>query len=220
MKLVSETFEDHGMMPDACAFGVLGADKAYVFGENLNPHLAWSDLPAGTRSLVLINDDLDVPVRLDTFNQQGATVTQGQARRRLCHWVLIDLPADGPPIALGEFSRGVTVGGKHGPSAARGARQGINEYTDWFAMHRDTRMMGDYYGYDGPCPPWNDEKPHRYEFVLYALDVPRLELPEATRFGKQAVLDALREGPARVLGEATLTGLYALNPALRDSAAG
>ena len=220
MKLVSETFEDHGMMPDACAFGVLGADKAYVFGENLNPHLAWSDLPAGTRSLVLINDDLDVPVRLDTFNQQGATVTQGQARRRLCHWVLIDLPADGPPIALGEFSRGVSVGGKPGPSAARGARQGINEYTDWFAMHRDTHMMGDYYGYDGPCPPWNDEKPHRYEFVLYALDVPRLELPEATRFGKQAVLDALREGPARVLGEATLTGLYALNPALRDSAAG
>ena len=220
MNLRSETFDDQGMMPDACAFGVLGANKEYVLGENLNPHLAWSDLPAGTRSLALINDDLDVPVRLDTFNQDGAAVTQDQARRRLCHWVLIDLPPAGPPIAAGEFSRGVTVGGKPGPAAPRGARQGINEYTDWFALHNDTRMMGDYYGYDGPCPPWNDEKPHRYEFVLYALDVPRLELAEPARFGKQAVLDALLRGPARVLGEAAITGLYALNPALRAGASG
>jgi Raf kinase inhibitor-like YbhB/YbcL family protein len=32
-------------------------------------------------------------------------------------------------------------------------------------------------GYGGPCPPAGD-KPHRYIFTLFALDVPRLELDE------------------------------------------
>jgi phosphatidylethanolamine-binding protein (PEBP) family uncharacterized protein len=37
-------------------------------------------------------------------------------------------------------------------------------------------MAGEYYGYDGPCPPWNDERVHTYVFTLYALDIPRLPL--------------------------------------------
>ena len=88
------------------------------------------------------------------------------------HWVLIDLPPDTPPIARGEFSDGVTARGKPGPHAPRGARQGINDYTGWFAGDKD--MAGNYFGYDGPCPPWNDAIPHRYVFTLYALDVARL----------------------------------------------
>ena len=69
------------------------------------------------------------------------------------------------PIARGEFSEGVTARGKPGPHAPRGARQGINDYTGWFAGDKD--MAGNYFGYDGPCPPWNDEMPHRYVFTLY-----------------------------------------------------
>jgi Raf kinase inhibitor-like YbhB/YbcL family protein len=214
MRLLSETFENTGMMPDECAFGLLGPDKQYVFGRNRNPHFAWSDLPAGTRSLAMINDDLDVPVKLDTFNQEGAVVSKHQGRRTLCHWILIDLAPDGPPIALGEFSEGVTVGGKPGPAAPRGTRQGLNEYTGWFASRNDERMMGDYYGYDGPCPPWNDEVPHRYVFTLYALNLPRLEVEGVMT--KDSVLVAMRGTPGRILGEASLTGLYALNPALRN----
>jgi phosphatidylethanolamine-binding protein (PEBP) family uncharacterized protein len=44
---------------------------------------------------------------------------------------------------------------------------------------------GDYYGYDGPCPPWNDLRLHHYIFRLYALDVPRLDLQG--RFGAAEV---------------------------------
>ncbi len=127
MRLTSETFQDMGRMPDECAFGLLGPDKEYVWGRNLNPQLTWLDLPIGTRSLVLINDDLDVPVKLDTFNKEGAVVSKSLARRTLCHWVLVDLAPEGPPIALGEFSRDLTVGGKPGPQATRGTPQGINE---------------------------------------------------------------------------------------------
>jgi len=152
MKLTSDTFSHMEFMPDECAFGLLGPDKQYQWGANRNPHFTWSNLPKGAKSLVLVNDDLDVPVKLDTFNKDGSVVAKEQERRSLCHWLLVDLDPAGDPIRSGEFSEGVTIGGKPGPKAARGTRQGINEYTDWFK--NDVKMRGDYFGYDGPCPPW------------------------------------------------------------------
>ena len=47
-----------------------------------------------------------------------------------------------------EFSDDVTPRGKQ-DAAANGTRQGVNNYTEWFAGDND--MRGDYYGYDGPC---------------------------------------------------------------------
>lgn len=205
MKISSDTFADMGFMPDACAFGLLGPDRKYRWGANRNPQLAWSELPPDVRSLVLINDDLDVPVKLDTFNRQGSVVAKDQPRRSLCHWVLVDIDPAGGPLAFGEFSDGVSVGGKPGPQAARGMRQGINEYTDWF--RNDDEMRGNYFGYDGPCPPWNDERAHRYVFTFYALDVARL--PVEGTFDKHAALAAMR---GNILAQASITGLYALNP--------
>ena len=71
-------------------------------------------------------------------------------------------------------------------------------------------MKGDYYGYDGPCPPWNDERVHRYVFTLYALDVARCALAEP-RFTGPEVRAAI-EG--HVLAQASISGTYTLNPAL------
>ena len=87
-------------------------------------------------------------------------------------------------------------------------RHGINDYTGWFAGDKD--MAGDYYGYDGPCPPWNDEILHHYVFTLHALDVEKC--PVSGRFGGPDVLKAI-EG--HVLAKAELMGTYALNPAVR-----
>jgi len=74
----------------------------------------------------------------------------------------------------------------------------------------DKEMAGDYYGYDGPCPPWNDERPHRYVFTVYALDVARLAVEG--RFGG---LEARRAVEGHVLAQASITGRYTLNPAVR-----
>jgi len=80
------------------------------------------------------------------------------------HWVLIDLPTDKMEIAEGEYSCEVTPRGKGGPLAPNDTRQGVNDFTNWFAADHD--MSGDYFGYDGPCPPWNDSILHRYVFTV------------------------------------------------------
>ena len=87
------------------------------------------------------------------------------------HWVLVDVPPTQRLIEAGSYSKEVKPRGKNGPAAPNNTRQGLNGYTEWFAGDHD--MNGDYFGYDGPCPPWNDSIVHRYVFTLYALDVAR-----------------------------------------------
>ena len=205
MKLTTSCFADGQAIPVECAFCAPDPKTHASLSQNLNPDLAWSDLPPGTKSLVLLCHDPDVPSQPDDVNQEGRTVPASLPRIDFFHWVLVDLPANAAPIAKGEFASSVTAKGKPGPDAPRGARQGVNDYTNWFAG--DTGMGGDYYGYDGPCPPWNDSIPHRYIFTLYALDVPRC--PVEGRFTGPDVRQAI-EG--HVLASATLTGRYALNP--------
>lgn len=86
------------------------------------------------------------------------------------HWLLLDIPASTVEIAAGSQSDGVTPRGKAGPNAPSAYRHGINDYTGWFAA--DEQMKGEYYGYDGPCPPWNDTLVHHYIFTVYALATP------------------------------------------------
>ena len=208
MKLTSTAFADGGRIPGALAFCVMDPAAHVKLSENLNPDLRWSDVPAGSKSLALICHDPDVPSRPDDVNKEGRTVPASLPRVEFFHWLLVDLPADTPPLARGEFSRGVTARGKNGPQAPRGARQGVNDYTGWFAGDKD--MAGRYYGYDGPCPPWNDERLHHYVFTLYALDLARLGLGDAF-----SGADARKAMAGHVLGQATLTGVYTLNPSVR-----
>jgi Raf kinase inhibitor-like YbhB/YbcL family protein len=208
MKLTSQSFADQQPIPGEFAFGIPHEREHVCPGGNHNPHLEWHDLPAGTQSLALICHDPDVPTRGDDVNKEGRTVPSGLPRRDFFHWVLIDLPPTPNHIQAGEFSNEVSAGGKPGPEAQRGARHGVNDFTAWFAG--DSTMKGDYHGYDGPCPPWNDEIPHHYVFTLYALDIARLPL-EGRFTGPEA-----REAIAgHVLGQATLTGVYSLNPQVK-----
>jgi len=208
MKLTSESFRDLGPIPGRCAFAEPDAASHVRLSSNRNPQLAWTDLPAGTHSLVLICRDPDAPSRTDDVNVEGRVVAATLPRCDFYHWVLVELAPFGEPIREGEFSGAVTPRGKPGPGAPRGARHGVNDYTTWFAGDKD--MAGDYYGYDGPCPPWNDAIQHHYVFTLYALDVK--ECPVSGRFTAKEVLDAI-EG--HVLDNAQLTGVYSLNLAVK-----
>ncbi|MBE7521922.1 MAG: YbhB/YbcL family Raf kinase inhibitor-like protein [Burkholderiales bacterium] len=208
MKLATTAFADGGAIPAEFAFGRPDATTHVALSSNRNPDLAWSGAPSGTRSFAILCIDPDVPSRGDDVNREGRVVPASLPRVDFCHWVLIDLPGSLSAIARGEYSDGVTARGKPGPAAKHGARQGINDYTGWFAG--DPAMAGDYHGYDGPCPPWNDAIVHHYAFTVFALSVDRLAVEG--RFGLAEVRRAMG---GHVLAEAKVTGRYSLNPAVR-----
>ena len=124
------------------------------------------------------------------------------------HWLLVDLPPHTSAFSEGQWSRGFSVGGKPGPATDGPVRQGLNDFTGWFAA--DAAHAGRYFGYDGPFPPFNDSLVHHYLFTLYALDVPRLAVQGD--FNGAQVREALA---GHVLGAATLSGTYTLNRRLR-----
>ena len=200
MKLSSQSFSNGQPIPTEFAAGA-----AAGFGGNRNPHLAWNDVPAGTRSFALVCVDPDVPTVAELVGRDEVSIPLDQPRGHFIHWVMADIPAGLREIAAGSCSDGFSTHGKQAPQGPAGARQGLNDYTGWFAGNAD--MEGDYRGYDGPYPPPNDLRPHRYFFRLFALDLPMLDLPP--RFGAGDVLRAMQ---GHVLAEAAVHGTYTLHP--------
>jgi Raf kinase inhibitor-like YbhB/YbcL family protein len=70
MTLMSPAFEHKGTLPRRFA----------AEGGNISPPLSWDGVPAGTASLVLIVEDIDIP--LPEF-----------MLRTWVHWVVFDMPA-------------------------------------------------------------------------------------------------------------------------------
>ncbi|MBK1780863.1 YbhB/YbcL family Raf kinase inhibitor-like protein [Advenella sp. WQ 585] len=205
MKLLSQSIVNGQAIHARFAFGKQDAAAHIALSDNLNPHFSWEGAPEGTLSFVLVCRDPDAPSKPDDVNQEDREVPADLPRANFYHWVLVDIPASVTAIEEGEFSKEVTPKGKNGPTAPRNMRQGINDYTTWFASDHD--MKGDYYGYDGPCPPFNDALAHRYEFTLYALDIETV--PLEGRFSTEDVLKVINP---HILASDSITGLYTLNP--------
>jgi hypothetical protein len=74
------------------------------------------------------------------------------------HWVVYNIPATTTSLAKGAGSEGGTL-----PAGA------MQVATDFGAP-----------GWGGPCPPAGD-KPHHYNFTVYALGVEKLEIPDGAR---------------------------------------
>ncbi len=92
MKLNSTAFTEGGMIPQ----------KYTCDGQNISPPLAWSDVPAGAKSLALICDDPDAPV--------GTWV----------HWVLFNLPPGLKGLPEGvPADPAPKIGGLHGTNSWR-----------------------------------------------------------------------------------------------------
>jgi Raf kinase inhibitor-like YbhB/YbcL family protein len=202
MKLDSQSFQNGQRIPAEFAAG-----DANGFAGNRNPQLAWREVPDGTRSFVLLCVDPDVPTVPETVGRNDMTVPLDQPRGDFVHWVMVDIPADVREIAAGSCSDGFSVGGKTQLAGPVGARQGLNDYTGWFAG--DAQMGGTYRGYDGPYPPFNDERLHRYFFRVFALDIARLPVE-----GDFTAAQVHRAMQGHVLAEAGIHGTYTLNPAL------
>jgi len=206
MKISSRSITNGERVPATNAMGVPGA-AGPVPGPNKSPHLAWSGAPAGTKSFAIVCCDPDVPSRGDDVNKTDRTVPYDLPRVDFYHWLLVDIAPTTTELAEGIDADGIVPKGKAPGKTAIGVR-GINDYTSWFGDDPD--MGGDYGGYDGPWPPFNDERLHHYHFTVYALDVATLGLPE--KFRGPNVIAAMK---GHVLDKATVVGTYALNPKAR-----
>jgi len=204
MYLRSDSFDNGQPIAPAFAFGKPGDPIA--LSDNRSPHLAWGDAPAGTRSFVLTCIDPDVPSRMDDVNQPGRVVPAELRRVKFVHWLMADIVPECTELAAGACGEGVVARGKHAPPGPPGSVQGINDFTGFFAGDAD--MVGEYLGYDGPCPPWNDALVHHYHFRVSALDVPTLGL--ARGFTLSQLHEAMED---HVLDQAEWVGTYTLNPA-------
>ena len=176
--------------------------------------LTWTDLNGDGNQDIAVTDYASPGYRVQVL-EDGVWTQLGPRLRVACianynqdAVLLVDLDPHSGPIRAGEFSDGVTARGKKGPDGPRGTRQGVNDYTLWFGSDKD--MAGNYFGYDGPCPPWNDTIPHHYVFTLYALDVAKCGVSGTFR---GAEVRAAIKG--HVLGQASVTGVYSLNPDVR-----
>ncbi|MGH8086105.1 MAG: YbhB/YbcL family Raf kinase inhibitor-like protein [Lysobacter sp.] len=206
MRIHSDSFAPRGAIPTEFALGVRDGD-AVGFGRNRNPQLGWDEVPDGTRSFALLCIDTDAPTVAEMVNKDGVEIPVDQPRTEFCHWAMVDIAADLREIAAGSCSDGVTAHGKRAPAGPAGARQGLNDYSGWFAG--DDALAGDWFGFDGPFPPPNDLRLHRYFFRLFALDVEHLDVPD--RFSASDVLRAIH---GHVLAEALVQGDYSLHPAV------
>ena len=205
MQLMSSSFGHQQRIPEDFAFCAPDPATHVRMSQNRNPHLRWTGVPSTARSLVLLCVDTDVPTRADDVNQEGRIVPADLPRTDFYHWLVVDIPPSVTEIKAGQCSNGIVARGKQSPKGPTGSRQGLNDYTLWFAGDKD--MGGKYYGYDGPCPPWNDAILHHYHFVLYATSLERCPV-DGDFTGAR-----LREAIAKhVLAEARLTGTYSLNP--------
>ncbi len=173
---------------------------------DVSPEVSWSAGPEGTRAYALTMTDPDVPKDMSLINKPGVTITEATPRITIHHWALADIPASVTRLDKGAEGDKLTPHGKPIGATPHGLR-GANVYTSFLAGNPD--MAGTYGGYDGPCPPVNDERPHHYTVRVYALDVPTLGLSGA--FDGPA-LEAAVKGHVLAKGEAVAT--YALNPKL------
>lgn len=182
--------------------GVRGASGP-IPGPNVSPHLAWSDVPPATQSFALLAVDTDAPAP-ENANRHDLRIPDNAPRSDFYHWILVDIPATTRELAEGLDSRGLTPKGKSPGPTSYGVR-GINSYKEWFGDDPD--MGGDYGGYDGPWPPFNDERTHRYKFVVYALDIAKLPLSGDIRGP-----DVVKAMAGHILAEATIAVTHSLAP--------
>jgi len=205
IKVESDSFEHGDRVPEDHAFGVPDdSGRATADGGNRSPHLRWSGHPEGTQSFVLVCVDPDVPGDGSDVNQEGRTVPENLPRVDFVHWVVADIPPHVTELPEGAGSEKTVVGGKPTGDTSFGGVTGRNSYTGLFAGDPD--MGGTYGNYDGPFPPWNDERLHNYHFRVYALDVPSLDL--SGDFEHDDVVEAI-EGHVLDHGELVVT--YTLN---------
>jgi len=127
-------------------------------GKDISPPLSWENVPKGTSSFVLICDDPDAP--LGTYD----------------HWVMYNIPASVRRLDEGfgkidESTIPIFEDKKENKNKSKSKKEEGEEEIIKIEQGKNSARR---FGYKGACPPRGD-KPHRYFFTLYAIDLKKLE---------------------------------------------
>jgi hypothetical protein len=205
LKVKVDSIKSGGMIATQYAFCKAVAKGHAGPAEDISPPISWSKGPKGTESYAIILNDTDSPkTDRDKMNKEGMTIPNTAERQTFYHWVLVDIPANVRKLKKGADSSARVVHGK--TKAAAVGTHGLNMFTMAFASN--DAMKGKYLGYDGPCPPWNDDNVHHYHFYVYALSVKSLGLP--ADFDGPAAEAAMK---GKILAEGKFDAVFVTNPA-------
>jgi Raf kinase inhibitor-like YbhB/YbcL family protein len=205
LKVHVDSIKNGDALANKFAFCAPAAQGHTTLGGDINPSISWSKGPRGTKSYAIILYDPQSPAEhREMMNKEGVTMGADIKRHNFYHWVLVDIPKDVTSIKEGADSNARVVHGKPATPSAVGVK-GLNDYTKVTASN--DAMKGQYYGYDGPCPPWNDDLVHNYHFTVYALSVSSLDLPKD--FDADAAQAAMKD---KILAQGEAVGLYTQNP--------
>jgi len=186
-------------IPTKFAYCLSNGKGGTVAGENISPFIQWSPPPEGTKSLAFLVVDKDVPATFENANVPEKTIALEAPRQDFYHWVLVDIPPNLSGILEGKDSSGIIPGGKQFGTQSYGT-SGQNDYVKM--------SQGPHGGYDGPCPPWNDNRLHNYHFTIYALDIPSLKLPNPVT-GAQAMI-IMKD---HIIAQSDIVAPFTTNPA-------
>lgn len=204
LSVTSKSFANGHMIPPQFANCQYDKTLKTINGGNINPQLSWSGAPKDTKSYALIMVDPDVPASFVDANKEGKSLPTTMPRMNFYHWLLTDIPTSVTSIAEGQDSKEVLPGGK--PIGKR-------DYGITYANDYKNFAGGQHGGYDGPCPPWNDDQIHSYRIRVYALNVDSLNLkPDAT--GKEVEEAVLKHAVAmgEWIGSYTTNAKYLAPP--------
>ncbi|HEX9449290.1 MAG TPA: YbhB/YbcL family Raf kinase inhibitor-like protein [Dongiaceae bacterium] len=211
LKVTIQDLAPNGRFADSQAFCIPATTGPATMGPDISPAIRWTKGPDGTRSFALILQDPDVPVDFSTANQAGQAIAVGAPRQTVTHWVLVDIPVKVTALKAGAEGDKLVAKGKPQLTTDHG-RRGVNDYTTFLAGNPE--MAGNYAGFDGPCPPWNDLRLHHYVLTVYALSVDKLPVGEKLggRFDGKAMLAAITP---YILAKGSAMATYSLNPAVK-----
>ena len=206
LKVRVNSIQSGKMIPTKYSFCMPAAQGHIGPGPDISPAISWTKGPRGTQSYAITVTDTNSPkTDREKMNKEGMTVPKSATRQTFVHMVLVDIPANVRSLPEGAASNARVVHGKPAAQTKVGV-PGLMDFTKIFAAN--DALKGKYYGYDGPCPAWNDEiDPHHLHFMVYALSVKSLNMPQD--FDGPAVIDAMK---GKVLAEGKLDALYTTNP--------
>lgn len=191
------------MIPEKFAYCVATETEKSTSGtDNLSPGVHWTAGPKGTKSYALIMMDPDVPLDFSNAGKEGKTIAINARRQPFYHWAVVNIPAANLAMVEGA--------GKPQAGSSSPAVFAVNDYLVFSGAAKSKENIEKHTGYDGPCPPWNDERVHHYHFKVYALDTETIAAPEP--FMASQVLKLIKPH-ILAQGEKVLT--YTLNPKLK-----